>query len=45
VFVALVIQYAVLLAVLSFVACPALQFFSTLCHERHNFRKKKKTLL
>jgi hypothetical protein len=30
-------------AILSFVACPALQYFSTLSHERHDFRKKKNT--
>jgi len=24
--------------------CPALQYFSTLSHKRHNFRKKKKLL-
>jgi hypothetical protein len=25
-------------AILSYVACPALQYFSTLCHIRHHFR-------
>jgi hypothetical protein len=36
---ALVIQYTC--ALLSFVACPALQYFSTLSHKRHDFRKRK----
>ena len=31
-------------AILSFVACPTLQYFSTLSHKRHDFRKKKKVL-
>jgi len=26
---------------MSFVACPVLQYFSTLSHKRHDFRKKK----
>jgi len=30
-------------AILLSVACPALQYFSTLFHKRHNFRKKKVT--
>jgi hypothetical protein len=28
-------------AVLSCVACPALQYFSTFSHNRHDFREKK----
>ena len=29
-------------AILPSVACPALQYFSTLSHKRHDFRKEKK---
>ena len=31
-------------AMLSSVACPALQFFPTFSHKRHDFRGKKKLL-
>jgi len=31
-------------AILTAVACPALQYFSTLSHKRHDFQPKKKTI-
>jgi hypothetical protein len=42
VFVALVIQHAIHkhCITMSFVSCQALQYFSTLSHKRHDFRKK-----
>ena len=42
VFVALCIQHAMRMRhiLLSFVACPFLQYFSTLSHKRHDFREK-----
>jgi hypothetical protein len=41
VFVALVIQYTLLLRLIILsVASPALQYFFTLSHKRHDFRKK-----
>jgi len=46
VFVALDILHArrMRLIILSFVACPALQYFSTLSPKEHDFRKKKKKI-
>jgi len=43
VFVALAIQHALRMRriVLPSVTCPAVQYFSTLFHTRHDFRKKK----
>jgi len=41
VFVALVIQHEMRMLQLPSVACPALQYFPTLSHKRHDFRKKK----
>jgi hypothetical protein len=45
VFVALVTQHAMPTRriILPSVACPALPYFSTLSHKRHDFRKKKVT--
>ena len=41
VFIALVIRMQCACAILSIVACPALQCFSTLSHKRRDFRRKK----
>ena len=43
VFVALFTQYAIRMrrTILSSMASPAVQYFSTLSHERHDFRGKK----
>jgi len=43
VFVALGIQHTMRLRHIVSVACLALQYFFTLCHKRHDFRKKKVT--
>jgi len=44
VFVALEIQNAIRMRriILPSVSCPTLQYFSTLCHKQHDFRKSKK---
>ena len=46
VFLALVLQDKMLMRriILSSVACPVLQYFFTLSHKRHDFRKRKKKL-
>jgi len=41
--VALGIQHAMCMRHLSSVACPVLQYFSTLFQKRHDFRKRKVT--
>jgi hypothetical protein len=43
VFVALGIQYAMRMQhiILSYVACPAIQYFSTFSREWHDFQKKR----
>jgi len=37
----LCIQHASACTILLFVACPVVQYFSTLSHKRHDFRKEK----
>ena len=39
VFVALGIQHAIRMGLLPSVTCPAVQYFSTISHKRHDFRK------
>ena len=41
--VALVLQHAMRITILSYVACPALQYFSTLSQKQHTIEKKKVT--
>ena len=43
-FAALGIHHAIRMRHFVMLACPALQYFSTLFHKRHDFRKKKKLL-
>jgi len=41
VYVAVVIQHALRMTMLLSIACPDLEYFSTLSHKRHDFRKQK----